>query len=150
MQHGSIDILFAPPRRQIAALPLRERAGWLEICLVTTRSTHRWTLPKGWPIKGCKDHVAARIEAEEEAGVTGRARKKAFGSFLAWKRQDDSFERVEVNVHPMEVTGTLRIWKEQTERRVQWMRLRDAVNIVDDPGLAGLLAHFSNRAGGRM
>lgn len=134
------DILPNPTRRQVAALPLREKDGRIEVCLVTTRTTHRWTVPKGWPIKGRKDHIAARIEAEQEAGVTGKPRKKALGSFVYWKRLTDRFELIKVNVYPLRVTGMLPAWKEQTQRRVQWMGLGDASIIVDDPGLAKLLS----------
>ena len=146
MQHLPIEILPSPTRRQVAALPLRERGGRVEVCLVTTRTSHRWTVPKGWPIKGHKDHVAARIEAEQEAGLTGRPRKKPVGSFLYWKRWADRFERVEVSLYPLRVTGRLRAWKEQAERRVQWMSLSDAAIIVDDPGLASLLGRLTVRA----
>jgi 8-oxo-dGTP pyrophosphatase MutT (NUDIX family) len=132
-------------RRQVAALPLRERGGRVEVCLVTTRTNHRWTVPKGWPIKGRKDHVAARIEAEQEAGLIGKARRKTVGSFLYWKRLADRFERVEVSVYPLRVTGALRAWKEQAERQVQWMSLSDASIVVDDPGLATLLKKLMGR-----
>jgi 8-oxo-dGTP pyrophosphatase MutT (NUDIX family) len=148
VQHTVIGIRPNPTRRQVAALPLRERNGRVEVCLVTTRTSHRWTVPKGWPIKGCKDHVAARIEAEQEAGLTGRPHKKALGSFLYWKRWADRFERVEVSLYPLRVTGALRAWKEQAERRVQWMSLTDAAIIVDDPGLASLLGRLTGRVAG--
>jgi len=141
----AVEIPHHTLRRQVAALPLRERGGRVEVCLVTTRTNHRWTVPKGWPIKGRKDHVAARIEAEQEAGLTGKIRRKTLGSFLYWKRLADRFERVEVSVYPLRVTGALRAWKEQAERQVQWMSLSDASIIVDDPGLATLLKKLIGR-----
>jgi 8-oxo-dGTP pyrophosphatase MutT (NUDIX family) len=126
-------------RTQVAALPLRERDGRVEVCLITTRTTSRWTVPKGWPIKGCPNRKAARIEAKEEAGLTGKTSKNPIGSFVYWKRLSDHFELVDVDVYRLRVTGTLRAWKEQAERRVQWMSLQDASILVDDPGLAVLL-----------
>ncbi len=126
-------------RNQVAALPLRERDGRLEVCLVTTRTTSRWTVPKGWPMKGCPNREAARIEAEEEAGIIGRPSRKPVGSFVYWKRLSDHFELVGVDVYRLRVTGALPAWKEQAERRVQWMSLQDASIIVDEPGLAALL-----------
>jgi len=125
--------------RQVAALPMREQDGRLEVCLVTTRSTGRWTLPKGWPIKGRKDFTAARIEAEQEAGVTGTPRRKPIGSFLYWKRRAEHFDLVNVAVYPLEATKALATWKEQGERQVRWVDPGDASLVVEEPGLAALL-----------
>jgi len=139
MAKGAIHAADTTSRCQVAALPLREREGRLEVCLITTRTTSRWTVPKGWPMKGHPNREAARIEAEEEAGVTGKPGKRPIGSFVYWKRLDDHFELIGVNVYRLRVTGALSIWKEQAERRVQWMSLEDASIIVDEPGLAALL-----------
>ena len=63
-------------RSQIAAMPIRRAAdGSTELLLVTSRTTRRWIVPKGWPIKGLKDHDAAAREAYEEAD------KKSFPLF---------------------------------------------------------------------
>lgn len=124
---------------QVAALPIRVRDGQTEVCLVTTRETGRWTLPKGWPMKGRQDSVAARIEAEQEAGITGRAEKRAIGSYLYWKRREKHFDLVEVTVYPLvEITASA-TWKERAQRHVHWASLRDAAIVVDEPGLAALL-----------
>jgi 8-oxo-dGTP pyrophosphatase MutT (NUDIX family) len=56
---------------QHAALPYRVRNGVLEILLITTRRTHRWIVPKGWPIDGHPPHDRAAFEALEEAGISG-------------------------------------------------------------------------------
>jgi 8-oxo-dGTP pyrophosphatase MutT (NUDIX family) len=133
-------------RHQVAALPVRERDGRTEVCLITTRTTSRWTVPKGWPMKGHKDHFTARIEAEEEAGVTGKPGKKPIGSFVYWKHLVDHFDLVKVTVYPLRVTGSLPTWKEQAERRVHWMSLEDASIIVNEPSLAALLSKFGDKA----
>ncbi|GLS22038.1 hypothetical protein GCM10007874_50550 [Labrys miyagiensis] len=96
-------------------------------------------------MKGCSNWKAARIEAEEEAGITGKPGKKPLGSFLYWKRLLDHFDLVEVDVYPLRVTGALPTWKEQAQRPVQWMSLADASIIVDEPGLAALLRDMSAR-----
>jgi 8-oxo-dGTP pyrophosphatase MutT (NUDIX family) len=131
--------IAAAALRQVAALPMREREGRLEVCLVTTRTTGRWTVPKGWRMKGQKDHVAARIEAEQEAGVTGKVRKKPIGKFLYWKRREAHFDLVNVDVYPLDVTETLPTWKERDQRKVCWVDPGDASIVVEEPGLAALL-----------
>ena len=131
--------------QQVAALPMREREGRLEVCLVTTRTTGRWTLPKGWPMKGRKDYTAARIEAEQEAGVTGKPGKKPVGTFVYWKRREAHFELVNVVVFPLDVTATLPTWKEQGERKVRWVDPGDASIVVEEPGLATLLLNLPRK-----
>ena len=134
---------------QVAALPIRERDGEVEVCLITTRGTRRWTLPKGWPMKGRQDPTAARIEAEQEAGVTGKSVKKSVGSFVYWKRRAKHFDLIEVTVYPLVEIETLPVWKEQAQRHVRWTSLRDAATIVDEPGLSALLLDLA-AAGGKI
>src|SRR4051812_47798425 len=93
----------AAEREQVAALPLRTLRDRDEICLVTTRETRRWTIPKGWPMKGLKNHLAAGIEAEQEAGLYGKISKKPIGTYLYWKRRELKFELVRVSVFRLDV-----------------------------------------------
>lgn len=125
--------------RQVAALPTRRRGERIEVCLITTRTSARWTVPKGWPMKGKKDFMAARIEAEQEAGLVGKVGKDPVGTFTYWKRNEDHFDFVEVTVYPLHVSKSLANWKEQAERRVQWLEPLDASSIVVEPGLAAIL-----------
>lgn len=91
--------MSSKPRMQVGALPLRKAArGFPEVLLDTTRSTKRWTIPKGWPIKGLKSHKAAEREAMKEAGVAGKCGKQAVGRYLYWKRKADHFELCWVGV----------------------------------------------------
>ncbi|MCE1236851.1 MAG: NUDIX hydrolase [Hyphomicrobiales bacterium] len=130
------------PRRQVAALPWRPVEGGVEVCLVTTRETGRWTVPKGWPMKRLTDRSAARTEAEQEAGVTGKVAKAAIGAYTYWKRQPEGFDFVRVEVFPLRVVSHLATWKEQGERQVRWLPLADAALLVDEPELKTLLAAF--------
>ncbi len=130
------------PLPQVAALPWRRVDGRLEVCLVTTRETGRWTVPKGWPMKNLPDHRAAAMEALQEAGLVGRARKKPIGTFDYWKRRLDRFDFVRVSVFRLRVEGSLPIWKEKGQRLVRWMSLDDAVTAVDEPGLKTILLEF--------
>ncbi len=133
-------------RHQIGALPVRERDGTTEVCLVTTRETRRWTVPKGWPMRGHKDWDAARIEAEEEAGVSGTVARKPIGSYLYWKRRIEKFDLVRVNVYRLDVLRHLAAWKEAAERRVEWFPAEVAAEMVDEPGLAALISAFADEA----
>lgn len=127
-------------RLQVGALPLRfSENGTAEILLVTTRTTKRWTIPKGWPIKGLKAHEAAAREAQEEAGVVGKLRKRPVGKYLYWKRTADDAILCRVKVFQLTVEKRLEDWPERDERRQQWFKLGDAADLVGEAGLGALL-----------
>jgi 8-oxo-dGTP pyrophosphatase MutT (NUDIX family) len=101
MFHGSTA-------HQVGGLCYRKSADdRLEVLLITTRETQRWTIPKGWPMKGLDLHQAAKREAWEEAGVKGNVTKKPFGYFSYIKTLADG-EKVPsvVQVHLLETRTT--------------------------------------------
>src|SRR4051794_13659639 len=100
-------------RRQIGALPIRVEEAVEKVCLITTRETRRWTIPKGWPMKGLKDHLAAAVEAEQEAGLYGKVNKRPVGSYLYWKRLEAKFDLVRVTVFRLDVEGSHLSWRER-------------------------------------
>ncbi|MET0599344.1 MAG: NUDIX domain-containing protein [Mesorhizobium sp.] len=129
----------AKARRQVAALPMRIVAGAVEVCLVTTRQTRRWTLPKGWPMRGKKDHAAAAREAREEAGLVGRAGSKPIGAYGYWKHRGTHLDWVRVTVYRMSVKAALQSWREKAEREVVWVDPETAADMVQEEGLKDLL-----------
>lgn len=128
------------PRRQVAAMPVRRRAdGATEILLVTSRTTQRWIVPKGWPVKGLKDREAAAREALEEAGVAGPVARKPVGRYSYWKRQHDHFTLCAVDLYLLHVIQQLPSWAEQSQRRCEWFSLEDAADLVDEPALGSAI-----------
>src|SRR5687767_433995 len=88
------------PNRQVAAIPFRlDNSGKAEVLLITSRTTNRFLVPKGWPMKGKSGKKAAITEAKEEAGVTGKALKKPLGAYSYWKRLSTRFVNVTVTVY---------------------------------------------------
>ena len=127
-------------RKQVAALPVRlDDGGRLRVLLITSRGTGRFVIPKGWPMKGRKDHQAAAIEAQEEAGIVGRVHKKPVGAYSYWKRRVDRFEYCRVRVFLLKFRHQLPDWREKGQRRGAWLRLEDALGLVDEPGLLAIL-----------
>jgi 8-oxo-dGTP pyrophosphatase MutT (NUDIX family) len=128
------------PVHQVAALPFRlGEDGKMEVMLVTSRETRRFTLPKGWRMKGKSDHQAAAIEARQEAGVKGRMLKQSPGSYHYWKRLPTAFVKVEVDVYLLAVEEEEKRWKEKLERSRAWLSPEEAALLVDEPELATLL-----------
>lgn len=130
-------------RKQVAALPVRlDREGCLRVLLVTSRETKRFIIPKGWPMKGRKDHRAAAIEAQQEAGIIGRVHKKPIGTYTYWKRRPEQFELCRVRVFILEFRQQLPDWREKTQRRGAWLLPDEAADLVDDPGLVEIIRNL--------
>ncbi len=127
-------------KKQVGALPIRRtRAGALRVLLVTSRETRRLVIPKGWPWRGVKDYKAAAEEAREEAGILGKTRKKAIGSYSYNKRRPSGDVAVKVKVFLLEVEEELDEWPERHERERIWCTPQKAAASVDEPELAKLI-----------
>lgn len=128
-------------REQFAALCYRMRPdrGLLEVLLVTSRESGRWIIPKGWPMTGKKPHEVAAIEAFEEAGVRGKAKKRPFGYFTYLKVLDNG-QRAPccVQVHLLDVEEISDAFREKGQRISEWVSCVEAARRVREPELKGL------------
>lgn len=132
-------------RLQYAALPYRVTGGRLEVMLITSRGTHRWVVPKGWPIRGLKPHAAAAREAFEEAGLEGEVGRRALGAYRYDKRlKSGAAVPVQVEVFPFAVGHQRARWPERDQRVCRWMSPDEAAASVDEPGLAALIRTFGD------
>ena len=114
-----------------------------EVLLITTRQTKRWTIPKGWPIKGRKPYQVAEQEAWEEAGVIGRAHKRPIGNYDYIKKLDSGEQvRATVEVHVLDVRRSKRKFPERRERDLAWVAVEEAARLVAEPGLEKLIRRF--------
>lgn len=130
-------------KTQYAALPFTAFSDDMKICLITSRDTGRWIIPKGWPQDGLRPEELAALEAYEEAGLRGKTAKKPIGSFKYMKVLKDGSEiECEVDVYPMLVEHQADKWPEQQERKVLWVKRKKACRLLDDAGLASLLQEF--------
>lgn len=146
--------LFLPAQRLVAAMrrPRRRQAGALcwrmsgegfEVLLITTRRTGRWTPPKGNLIDGKSAAEAAAVEAWEEAGVIGAVEPAALGAYDFMKfRKDRRWEKMAVDVFPLEVEALEPDFPEAGEREAQWMSPADAAAAVRERALSRLIASF--------
>jgi len=117
----------------------RARSGALELLLVTTRSTRRFMIPKGWRMKGKSEVRSACEEAREEAGVVGSPERSPIGTFQYWKRLRAAFVPITVKVFAMEVESELAEWRERGERSRAWLAPEQAAALVDEPALSAIL-----------
>lgn len=131
------------PRQQIGALPyFVSPDGEVQVVLVTTRETQRWSIPKGNVMKGKKPHRAAEIEAFEEAGVRGQIGRKIIGSYGYRKNFRDGKAEAIVVVYPLQVHKLTKKFPERRERKVASFPLNEAIGLIAIPELAAILAGF--------
>jgi 8-oxo-dGTP pyrophosphatase MutT (NUDIX family) len=136
---------------QYATLPWRKSGDTLEILLITTLRTHRWIVPKGWPMEGKSPQDAAAQEAMEEAGISGNVAKSPLGSFQYNKlRKNGETVSCKVDVFPMEVAHQRRMWAEKHRREKQWFSVEEALERVTEPGLRRLIVKFAGSGARRM
>jgi 8-oxo-dGTP pyrophosphatase MutT (NUDIX family) len=128
---------------QYGALPWRRTdAGVLEVMLITSRETHRWVIPKGWPMEGLTPAEAAATESYEEAGIRGRMGEFQ-GLYVYQKRLKDlSFRDLTVEVFLLQVESELSFWPEAAVRRRRWFSAAAGANAVDEPDLAEIIRTF--------
>ena len=129
-------------RTQFGALCWRKRGDEVQVLLVTSRRTRRWILPKGWPMHGEAPADAARTEAWEEAGATGKVGDFCVGIYSYAKEVEDTTLPVVVAVFPLKVKDTAGDWPEKTERRRKWFSQKKAASLVDEPELKALIRNF--------
>ncbi|MQW59693.1 NUDIX hydrolase [Sinorhizobium meliloti] len=117
--------------------------GSVQVLLITTRDSRRWTVPKGWPIKNLKPHQVAEREAWEEAGIIGKAKKRPLGylGYYTYLKTLDNGQKVVsvVAVHLVKVDATDGKFPEQGERQLEWLSPSEAAARVQEPELKGLL-----------
>jgi len=134
-------IVRRPEFVQIGALCYRVGQHGPDVLLITTRGTGRWTIPKGWPIKGKDSAGTALQEAWEEAGIReGKCSAKSIGSYSSSKEVYLSFKKhTRIYVYLVSVTRVKESFPESHERTLKWQHHKAAANMVDEPELRDFL-----------
>ncbi|MBW4023487.1 MAG: NUDIX hydrolase [Proteobacteria bacterium] len=130
--------------KQFAALPVSVIDGRPYVLLITSRETRRWIIPKGHPDRRLGASALARLEAFEEAGVSGTIQPRSIGRYQSAKRLSSGKSRpCEVIVFRLDVDRHLDDWKEKGERERRWMPLEEAAELAADGGLGAFLAQLN-------
>ncbi|WP_226623249.1 NUDIX hydrolase [Alloyangia pacifica] len=137
-------LLGRPARVQIAALCHHVGEQGPEVLMITSRTTKRWILPKGWPMRGTDGAGTALQEAWEEAGVKHRgARPFRIGQYRYSKIVNGRLPvTTDVDVYAVEVEKLLDRYPEMNDRTRQWMTPEAAAEAVEEEQLKSLLAEF--------
>lgn len=142
MKSAKAKVKPAEPRQQCAAIPfVRQPDGSIQILLVTSRTTKRWLVPKGWIAPSRSPAEAAAKEAAEEAGIIGKiVSDEPTGSYRYEKTLRSGRKVVcQVSVFLLRVERQLLTWPEKNQRRLQWVTPLEAVALVQEPELAEII-----------
>jgi len=107
---------------QAAALPIRERDGRLELCLIRKKGSNDWGIPKGVVDPGDTLEDTALKEAWEEAGLLGTLAGPPIGTYDYSKWT----VTMTVAVFVMRVTDEHPEWPEMGYRDREWLSVSDA------------------------
>lgn len=112
--------------------------------LITSRTTRRWIIPRGNPIRGLSPSQSAAQEAHEEAGLTGYVGSEELGSYPYLKhRRNGSSDPARVHVFPLSSPVQSRDWPERDERETRWFTRSEAVEAVEEEELKALIRSFA-------
>lgn len=133
-------VMPRPDFVQVAALCLRDGAAGPEVLMISSLTTKRWILPKGWPMEGRTMAEAALQEAWEEAGVSGIVEPVAVGNFRYRKLVKGGIPvTLRCDVYRVKVNALADLYPEQSRRQRQWLPLAEAAASIDEPELQALL-----------
>ena len=130
-------------RAQFGALCLRQVDMKIEVLLITTRKSRRWTIPRGWPVNGLTPAQSAATEAWEEAGVRGKVRDDSIGVYTYQKTIGGRKELRAVGVYLLEVTEISENFPESKQRKRRWVSLKKAAKKVEEPELARIILQIA-------
>ena len=125
---------------QVGVIPFRRGCGGIEVLLITSRTRGRWICPKGNIEEEHGPRGSARLEAFEEAGVSGRLVPPALGIY-----EHGDPPRTKIRVWLLEVEEEHETWPEDDERKRKWLPLQEARVAVDEEGLARLIGQAATQ-----
>ena len=112
--------------------------------LITSRSSKRWIIPRGNPIRGLAPALSAAQEAFEEAGLSGLVAPQEIGTYRYRKqRRNGSAVTANVHVFPLQVSAQSDAWPERDQRETRWFARTEAAAAVEEPALKKMILAFS-------
>ena len=125
---------------QAGALCWRRYKGRLEILLVKTRNSGRWTVPGGWALRGRPLAITAEREAWEEAGVRGAVANRVL-TVIPKRKQYRLAGPIEwqMAVFPLRVETVADDYPEAGERERGWFEVEEAAKLVHPSALGPVL-----------
>ena len=130
-----------PILNQAGVIAYRVLDGKVQVLLMTSRDTGRWIIPKGNINGRSTPSKAAEKEAYEEAGVKGTITSSIPLGIYTYSKKLESGEAraATVEVYLLRIKEQLKKWPERGERKLSWVTTKEAVGLVEEPGVVPLL-----------
>ena len=130
-----------PILNQAGVIAYRILDGKVQVLLMTSRDTGRWIIPKGNINGRSTPSKAAEKEAYEEAGVRGAVTSSIPLGIYTYSKKLESGEAraATVEVYLLRITERLKKWPEKGQRKLSWVSTKEAVGLVEEPGVVPLL-----------
>lgn len=126
---------------QSAVIPYRKNDdGSIDIMLVTTKEGN-WTIPKGTIEDDLSPRASAAKEALEEAGISGKVKKKKVGTYSYKKWGENYF----VKVYKMKVKKIYSKWDEKHFRERLWIPLKKVSKFINHENLLSIINNSFNK-----
>lgn len=120
---------------QSAVIPYRKDIdGSVEIMLVTTREGN-WTIPKGTIEDNLSPRASGAKEALEEAGISGKVKKKKVGTY-SYKKLGEYYC---VKVYKMKVKMVYSKWDEEHFRERLWIPIKNVSKFIKHENLLTII-----------
>ena len=130
----------SPILNQAGVIAYRILDGEVQVLLMTSRDTGRWIIPRG-NINGRSPSKAAEKEAYEEAGVRGAVTSSIPLGIYTYSKKLASGEAraATVEVYLLRLKEQLKKWPEKGKRKLSWVSTKEAVGLIEEPGVVPLL-----------
>ena len=130
-------------QKQVGCLCYKWVDKTLKVLLVTSLTTKKWIIPKGWIDIKLGSSTSASVEAWEEAGILGICDKKKFGDFKHTKILKDGYPlECIVDVFLMKTITQKADFPEKNIRTLKWIDPKDAASFIRNKSLIQLLKNF--------
>lgn len=130
--------------RKVGVIPFAAKNNDLAILFVTSMARGRWILPKG-NMRPTEDAIAAaRREALEEAGVSGKVLEEFPITVPIGKSSDKGVKMLPVTYYPLLVDVQYEDWQERAKRDRHWALLQAANRVVHRQDFLELLKRFES------
>src|SRR5438552_4443067 len=130
-----------PILHQAGVIAYRVLDGKVQVLLMTSRDTGRWIIPKGNINGRSKPSKVAEKEAYEEAGVRGAITSSIPLGIYTYSKKLESGEAraATVEVYLLRIKERLKKWPEKGQRKLSWVSTKEAVGLVEEPGVVPLV-----------
>ncbi|WP_026972901.1 NUDIX hydrolase [Aliagarivorans marinus] len=128
----------------VMIIPVREVAQGsqrvVQICLITSRASGEWLVPKGWREQRAADRAQAEREAFEEAGLLGKVIPMNRSAKLKAVKKG---KKRHCKLYLMDVQQELERWPEQHQRQRQWVPIDQLHQHLSSKQLTKLVRKYA-------